>query len=86
MSEENQEKQEHQSNSLWGTGFTRIASWIFLGAILLMAGRYIYLKVTGQYSPAYEQQDIIQYPHLDELEKQRQQKTIPDTNAQDTLR
>lgn len=80
MAEENQ---ENQSNNLWGSSFTRIASLILLGAILLMAGRYMYLKMTNQYPATYEQQDIIQHPHLEEM--QREKKTI-DTNGRDTIR
>ena len=85
MAEEKENNQNEESNNLWGSGFTRIASLILLGALLLMAGRYIYLKVTDQYPATYEQQDIIQYPHLDELEKQKQQRKL-DTNGRDTIR
>jgi hypothetical protein len=76
-------KRNNQSDSLWGSQFTRTASIILLGAILLMAGRYVYLKVTNQYSATYEQQDIIQHPHLDELRKN--QKRSLDTNGRDTI-
>lgn len=80
MSEE--KKSESNNNSLWGTNFTRTASIILLAAFLLMAGRYVYLKMTDQYPATYEQQDIIQYPHLEELEKSRRG---TDTNGRDTI-
>jgi len=70
-----------RSNNIWGERFTRTASIIFLVAVGLALGRYIYLKSTDQYPSSYEEQELIQYPHLEEL----QRKSAIDSNARDTV-
>ncbi|NBB88756.1 MAG: hypothetical protein GVX96_03075 [Bacteroidetes bacterium] len=56
-----------QANTIWGTGFVRISLYILLGFILLATSRYVYLKVTDQYPANFEEQSIIQYPHLEQM-------------------
>ncbi len=56
-----------KANTIWGSGFVRISLYILLGFILLATSRYVYLKVTGQYPATYEEQSIIQYPHLEQM-------------------
>ena len=57
-----------QSNTIWGSAFVRLSLYILLGFILLATARYVYLKVTGNYPAQYEEQSIIQYPHLEQLQ------------------
>ncbi len=64
-----------QSNTIWGSAFVRISLYILLGFILLAVSRYVYLKVTDQYPATFEEQSIIQYPHLEQLQSNRNQKT-----------
>lgn len=79
--ESNDEPYSSQTNSIWGTTFVRISLFILLGFILLGVSRYVYLKMTGQYPMQYDEQKIIQYPHLEELEKQNEEKK----QAKDTV-
>lgn len=60
-----------QSNTIWGSAFVRLSLYILLGFILLATSRYVYLKVTGNYPASYEEQSIIQYPHLEQLQSDK---------------
>jgi len=75
------EPEERKSNNIWGEKFTRTASIIFLVAILITASRYIYLKVTDQYPATYEEQELIQYPHLQQMNNAK----TKDLNAKDSV-
>jgi hypothetical protein len=70
----NDEPYSSQTNSIWGSAFVRISLYILLGFILLGVSRYVYLKMTGQYPVQYDEQSIIQNPHLEELEKQNEKR------------
>src|SRR6056297_264619 len=64
-----------QSNTIWGSAFVRLSLYILLGFILLAVSRYVYLKVTDQYPANFDEQSIIQYPHLEQLQSNRKKKT-----------
>jgi len=95
MSESNDKQNEQksdetssgsQSNTIWGSAFVRLSLYILLGFILLATSRYVYLKVTDQYPANFEEQSIIQYPHLEQLQsnqKKRDANTSTNKNAVD---
>ncbi|GEM_PF-1129320 len=63
-----------QANTIWGSAFVRLSLYILLGFILLATSRYVYLKVTGNYPAKFEEQSIIQYPHLEKLQSDKNKK------------
>lgn len=69
--QESNEESGSQSNTIWGSAFVRLSLYILLGFILLGVSRYVYLKVTDQYPANFEEQSIIQYPHLEQLQSDR---------------